>query len=150
MAVSCRRRRSSLGSRATLKASKCIFNLVPCENQFEKEFAKFLQEAEDVERFAKLPEQFRFVIDYTDAAGNLRYYEPDFVVVTEDGTHHLMETKGLEDVNVAHKDRAACLWCENATALTGKSWCYLKVRQEEYNRLQPTWFADLTVLATTA
>jgi type III restriction enzyme len=133
-------------SRATLQASKCIYNLVPCENKFEKEFAKFLQDADDVMRFAKLPEQFRFVIEYTDAASNLRYYEPDFVAVTEDGVHHLIETKGMEDVNVAHKDRAARLWCENATALTGKTWRYVKVRQEEYNSLQPTLLADLMVL----
>jgi type III restriction enzyme len=30
-------------SRATLAADKCIFNLVPCDNEFEKEFAQFLQ-----------------------------------------------------------------------------------------------------------
>ena len=135
-------------SRPTVAASKCIFNLVPCANQFEKAFAKFLQDADDVERFAKLPEQFRFAIDYTDAAGNLRYYEPDFVALTIDGNHYLIETKGLEDVNVVYKDRAARMWCDNATALTGKPWFYAKVRQEEYNSLQPTLFADLAVLST--
>ena len=114
----------------------------------EKEFAKFLQDAEDVSRFAKLPEQFRFVIEYTDAAGNLRYYEPDFVAVTEEGIHHLIETKGSEDVNVSYKDRAASLWCENATTLTGMMWCYVKVRQKDYNSLQPRLFADLDVLST--
>ncbi len=106
-----------------------------------------MQSAEDVTCFAKLPEQFGFAIEYTDAAGNLRYYEPDFVAVTEGG-HHLIETKGLEDVNVIYKDRAACLWCENATLLTGQTWRYVKVRQEEYNSLQPALFADLTVLTT--
>jgi type III restriction enzyme len=131
-----------------LAAAKCIFNLVPCDNLFEKEFAKFLQDVDDVERFAKLPEQFHFTIEYTDAAGNLRYYEPDFVVVTNDGAHYLVETKGLEDVNVGHKDRAALLWCENATLLTGKVWCYLKVRQTAYVSLQPTAFADLLVLGS--
>jgi hypothetical protein len=45
-------------SRPTLKASKCVFNLVPCDNEFEKEFAQFLEKADDVVRFAKLPEQF--------------------------------------------------------------------------------------------
>jgi type III restriction enzyme len=99
-----------------------------------------------VERFAKLPEQFAFCIDYTDTAGNLRYYEPDFVAVTTDGRHCLIETKGLEDVNVAHKDDAARLWCENATMLTGKPWSYGKVRQTEYESLQPALFADLAVL----
>jgi type III restriction enzyme len=134
-------------SRSTLKAGKTVFNLVPCANQFEKEFARFLESADDVFQFTKLPEQFGFRIEYTDANGNLRYYEPDFVAVTGDEVHHIVETKGMEDVNVAHKDRAALLWCENATALTGKRWDYIKVRQTEYERLQPTAFADLRALA---
>ena len=111
-------------------------------------FAKFLQNAGDVERFAKLPQQFGFVIDYTDNTGNLRYYEPDFVAVAADGVHYLIETKGLEDVNVANKDRAAQLWCENASSLTGKPWAYIKVRQTEYNALQPSNLTDLLVLRT--
>ncbi len=133
-------------SRLTLRARKCVFNLVPCANKFERAFAQFLEDSEDVIRFAKLPEQFRFAIDYTDAAGNLRYYEPDFVAVTTGDVHRLIETKGLEDVNVAHKDRAALLWCENATALTGTTWVYVKVLQKEYEGLQPMLFADLEAL----
>jgi type III restriction enzyme len=134
-------------SRTTLAADKCIFNLVPCHNEYEREFAQFLQKAPDVQRFSKLPEQFGFAIEYTDNAGNLRYYEPDFVALTSDGTHYIAETKGLEDTNVANKDRAARLWCENATQLTGRSWAYLKVLQTAYKQLQPTEFEDLLVLA---
>jgi type III restriction enzyme len=133
-------------SRPTFAARKCIFNLVPCDNEFEREFARFLQSAGDVERFAKLPQQFGFVIEYTDNMSNLRYYEPDFVAVAADGVHYLIETKGLEDVNVVNKDRAARLWCENTSTLTGKPWAYMKVRQTEYNVLQPTVLADLFVL----
>ncbi|MBA4063447.1 MAG: hypothetical protein C0501_06995 [Isosphaera sp.] len=96
-----------------------------------------------MERFAKLQERFGFVIEYTDATGNLRHYEPDFVAVTAGGTHHPIEAKGLEDVNVEHKDRAARLWAENATALTGTPWCYLKVRQATFEKLKPDEFADL-------
>jgi type III restriction enzyme len=109
-------------SRKTLAAKKSIFNLVACDNELEKEFARFLEAADDVERFAKLPERFGFVIEYIDPSGNLRFYEPDFVAVTTDGASYLVETKGMEDVNVANKDRAAQLWCENATKLTGKPW----------------------------
>src|SRR5262249_2780897 len=65
-------------SRPSVAADKSVFNLVPCDNEFEKEFALFLQKADDVERFAKLPEQFGFAIEYTDNMGNLRCYEPDF------------------------------------------------------------------------
>jgi type III restriction enzyme len=133
-------------SRPTVDSPKCVFNLVPCANKFEQEFAELLRDAEDVLRFAKLPEQFGFAIEYTDSSGNLRYYEPDFVAVLADGTHYLIETKGLEDVDVAHKDRAARLWCENATELTSTAWEYLKVKQTDYSSLQPTQFADLLVL----
>jgi type III restriction enzyme len=133
-------------SRPTFAADKSVFNLVACDNGFEKEFAIFLQKASDVERFSKLPERFGFAIDYMDGAGNLRYYEPDFVVVTNDGGHYVIETKGQEDTNVANKDRAAQLWCENATRLTATPWAYLKVRQDAYKALQPTRFEDLLVL----
>ena len=133
-------------SRPTLEARKTVFNLVPCDNEFERTFARFLDSAPDVARFAKLPEPFGFTIEYTDAAGNLRYYEPDFVAVTDTGEHLLIETKGREDVDVAGKDRAARLWCETATTLAGTPWSYLKVPQVGYMRLQPTCLADLRVV----
>lgn len=134
-------------SRPTLPARKTVFNLVPCGNEFEKAFAKFLEDARDVERFAKLPEQFSFAIEYTDSNNNLRYYEPDFVAVVTGGRRYLIETKGREDVDVASKDRAAILWSENATQLTGTSWQYIKIPQKDYERLQPDEFADLIVFA---
>ncbi len=61
-----------------------------------------------------------------------------------------METKGREDVDVQHKDRAAKLWCENATQLTGVQWEYVKVPQSEFNKLKPDEFADLQVFALPA
>ena len=59
----------------------------------------------------------------------------------------MIETNGLEDVNVAFKDRAAQMWCDNASMLTAIPWTYLKVRQSDYNCLQANAFADLLVLA---
>lgn len=134
-------------SRPTHNAPKCIFNLVPCDNEFERDFAKFLQNAGDVARFGKLPQSFGFAIEYSDSVGNLRYYYPDFAAVLASGEHYLIETKGQETADVAHKDRAADYWADNATQLTGTTWRYLKVPQPEYKRLQPTEFADLLVLA---
>lgn len=134
-------------SRTTFSAAKTVFNLVACDNEFEKAFAQFLQEAGDVVAFAKLPPLFGFAIEYTDSASNLRYYEPDFVATLADASHNLIETKGREDIDVAHKDRAAHIWCENATLLTGTEWRYLKVPQAEFNKLQPVDYTDLLVLA---
>ena len=119
--------------------------MVAVGNEFELSFAKFLEDAPDVDRFAKLPEQFGFAIEYTDSKNNLRYYEPDFVAVTTDGKHYLVETKGREDVDVANKDRAASLWCENATRLTRTSWEYIKVPQKEFEKLRPSEFEDIRI-----
>ncbi len=52
-------------------------------------------------------------------------------------------------MDVAHKDRAAALWCENATRLTGQSWQYILVRQEQYEQLRPDHLADLLAFAET-
>lgn len=69
--------------------------------------------------------------------------EPTVFAVTAEGTHYLLETKGLEDPNVVHKDRAAQIWCENATMLTGTQWEYLKVPQKDFEALDPAQFVDL-------
>jgi len=135
-------------SRPTFEASKTVFNLVAADNDFEREFARFLQDATDVDRFAKLPTRFGFTIEYTDSATNLRYYEPDFVAVDRHGVHYVIETKGREDIDVAFKDRAATIWCENATLLADTTWMYFKVPQVEFGHLQPNELAD-AVLAFT-
>ncbi len=128
-----------------IEARKCILNYVPCNNKFERAFAQFLEDAPDVKAFSTLPLQFGFSIEYTDNNANLRYYYPDFVVKTERNKMWLLETKGQESVEVQFKDRAARLWCENATALTGQAWRYLKIPQKEYDKLQPLEFDDLLV-----
>lgn len=61
-------------SRPVLEDARTVFNLVPCDNNFEREFAKFLNNAPDVTRFGKLPQPFGFAIDYTDGVMNLRSY----------------------------------------------------------------------------
>jgi type III restriction enzyme len=126
-------------------AGKTVFNLAACDNEFEERFGRFLQGAPDVSAFAKLPSQFGFAIEYTDSAASLRYYEPDFVAVLADESCRLIETKGREDPDVAYKDRAARLWCANATQLTAQNWSYVKVPQVGFDKLQPTSFADLVV-----
>jgi type III restriction enzyme len=133
-------------SRPTLEASKTVFNLVACDNEFERDFARFCEKASDVTSFAKLPIQFGFAIEYTDNVNNLRYYQPDFVAVTSDGGHHLIETKGREDIDVAHKDRAAILWSENATLLTGTPWTYVKVPQAGFEQLQASELEELELV----
>jgi type III restriction enzyme len=129
-----------------LEDARTVFNLVPCDNNFEREFAKFLNNATDVTRFAKLPQPFGFAIDYTDGSMNLRSYYPDFVAVDDKGTRWLLETKGAETGDVAHKDAAATQWCMNATQLTATKWEYLKVPQKGFETLQPSRLEHLIAL----
>lgn len=58
----------------------------------------------------------------------------------------LIETKGREDIDVQHKDRAAKIWCENATMLTETPWVYIKVPQTEYVKLQPSEILELRLV----
>ncbi len=133
-------------SRQVWEGAHTVFNLVPCDNGFEHDFAKFLDNAEDVTAFAKLPQPFGFSIEYTDGAMNLRSYYPDFVAVDTGGTHWLLETKGAETSEVQYKDAAAIQWCANATALTKTNWQYLKVPQKGFEVLQPSRLEHLNAL----
>ena len=129
-------------SRPTCPASKTVFNLVAGDNDFEIEFARFLESAPDVARFAKLPARLGFKIQYIANTGGMRHYYPDFVAVASDGQNYLIETKGMEDANVALKDRAASVWCDNAAALTGAAWRFVKVPQIDFARLGGQRLAD--------
>lgn len=133
-------------SRKVHEANNCILNMVPCDNDFELQFSKFLDEAEDVDRFSKLPQPFGFSIDYTDGGMNLRSYYPDFVAVDTYGRHWLIETKGAETAEVAHKDLAARNWCENSTNLTKTEWRYIKVPQKAFEVLQLSKLEHLRAL----
>jgi type III restriction enzyme len=133
-------------SRPTYEGKKTILNLIPCDNEFEEEFARFLDKADDVKSFSKIPQTYGFAIEYTDGNYNLRNYYPDFVAVAKDGTHWLLETKGMESEETEFKDRAAALWCENATSLTKTNWRYKKVPQQKFKQLQPSNLSDLAVI----
>lgn len=132
-------------SRLLTESDKTIFNYVACDNEFEKAFALFLHNADDVIAFAKLPQQFGFCIQYTDTRANIRHYYPDFVVKVKEDEFWIIETKGREDVEVALKDQAANNWCDSATQLTKSTWQYLKVQQKEFESLHPSTFQELSI-----
>jgi len=115
-------------------ANRCIFNYVPCDNDFELNFAKFLDRAEDASAFSKIVPQIGFFVEYKDSKNNLRLYYPDFVAVTDENEQIIIETKGREDVDVKHKDERIKQWCEDATRITGSNWSFIKVGQEEFEK----------------
>ena len=132
-------------SKKLFESKKTVFNFVACDNEFELNFAKFLHHAEDISSFSKLPQQFGFSIQYTDTRANMRHYFPDFVVKISDSEYWIIETKGREDIEVELKDQAAQNWCNNATQLTKINWRYLKVNQNDFEKLHPDNFQELCI-----
>jgi type III restriction enzyme len=125
---------------------KLILNYAPCGNDYERRFAKFLDDAPDIAAWCKVPDNFRFSVEYTDQNANLRYYYPDFVAIAADGMRWIIETKGAETVEVQFKDNAARIWCDNATQLTGVAWNYIKVSQKDFDKMDAKDFGDITLL----
>lgn len=120
-------------SRDTVDCEHTVFNMTPVDNRFERRFAQFLDRAPDVAAFAKLTMNTRFALEYISSTGALRYYYPDFIARLIDDSCLVIETKGLEDINVAYKDRRARRWCRDATALSGREWAYEKVLQRVFS-----------------
>ena len=114
-------------SRTTYAGNKTVFNLVACDNQYEAQFASFLDRAPDVAGYAKNNLYTRFTLDYQNSEGAIRLYYPDFLVRLASGAHWLIETKGVEDVEVQRKDARAGEWCKDVTQMTGVHWGYIKV-----------------------
>jgi type III restriction enzyme len=123
--------------RQHLQCQRTVFNLVPVYNDLEARFARFLDDAPDVQRFAALAESYtRFRVDYLSTTGAIKFYYPDFVAVqqaTDGEANWIIETKGQEYENVRHKDESIEDWCEKITAQTRQTWRYLKVPQVLFN-----------------
>jgi type III restriction enzyme len=130
-------------SKMVYPANRCIFNYVPCDNDFEVEIAKFLDRAEDVPAFSKIVPKIGFFVEYRDSDGNLRLYYPDFVVLTGNNEYFIVEAKGREDVDVQHKDKRIKLWCEDATNLTKSKWAFVRIDQEDFGRYKFRDFKEL-------
>lgn len=132
-------------SEPVTRVSKAVFDAMPYSKQsaLEKEFIHYLDEKDEILAFTKvLPRWHPLHIPYQDQEGYLRYYEPDFVV-KEETVMYLVETKGLEGVEVPLKDKEALRWCENVTRLSKVSWKYLKVRPKDLETYESQDFRTL-------
>jgi type III restriction enzyme len=129
---------------------RTVFNYTPAYNELEKEFARFLDKANDINKFAALSETYtKFSITYLNKKGGRGLYYPDFIAEQDAGagktTNWIIETKGYEDENVAHKDEEAHNWCKLATEFTKQQWRFLKVPDAFFRSKNATFnsFEDL-------
>lgn len=134
-----------------LACEKTIFNFVATYNDFEKEFARFLDSAEDVLRFAALgtTEQDSgtpFRIDYLKPSGAIGFYYPDWVVIQKDGDREvnwIIETKGRVWEGTEAKDRAMDYWCKRVSEEASQDWRFLRVNQHDFERREWSSFAEI-------
>jgi type III restriction enzyme len=116
---------------------KTVFNFVALYNDFEKEFAEFLDSATDIKAFAALADIFK--IDYLTSKGAIRFYYPDFVgkQETKDGiVYWILETKGREYPELENKNKAIERWCKSVTEQSDSTWKYLLIKQRQYNAVK--------------
>ena len=129
-----------------LEADKTVFNRVATYNDFERRFARFLDQAEDVLRFAALAATgqgasgVQFFVDYLKPNGAIGRYYPDWVLLSateENGdAHWIVETKGREYPGTEEKDAALRDWCRRATTATGDTWKFLRIDQRNFDPLE--------------
>jgi type III restriction enzyme len=128
-----------------------VFNYVATFNDFEVDFANFVDAAADVDRFAALgtTEQdanIKFRIDYIKSSGARGFYYPDWIVIqgTENGeVGWIVETKGREWEGTANKDAAAIAWCAGISSRTGEDWRYVRVNQPLFEGAKFDSFQEL-------
>lgn len=133
---------TSTENRPAVAAERTLFNLVPCENEFERAFTDFCDYAEDVSAFAKNAGPQKLMMDYLRPDGHRAFYVPDFFVREKDGACYLCELKGKEDVLVPLKARAAGEWCKVASKAR-YPWRYLYIPYHLFQQSAPNSIEEL-------
>jgi len=136
------------------EARKTVFNRVATYNDFEKDFAKFLDRAPDVLRFAALgsTEQgvsgVRFRVDYLKPSGAIGFYHPDWVAVLQGDSggeeNWIIETKGRVWEDTESKEKAMLEWCRRVSEKLDTPWRYLRVNQSNFESAPPRYLSELT------
>jgi type III restriction enzyme len=124
---------------------KSIFNKVTGDNDFELQFAAFLEGCSDILSFAKNSQSTRFRIEYRNVDGSIANYYPDFIVKQTERNVWIIETKGREDVHDPAKWERLQQWCADATQLDAeRTYRPLFVSQEDWDSYRPRSFEALT------
>ncbi|MFN7226240.1 MAG: DEAD/DEAH box helicase family protein [Holosporales bacterium] len=127
-----------------LVPKKSIFNKVIGDSHLELRFASFLEECNDIVSYAKNYFAVNFKLDYINANGDISNYYPDFLVKKSATEIYIIETKGLEDLDVPLKTARLKQWCEdvNKSSSTIK-YDFVYVDEESFNKYKPAFFDAL-------
>ena len=134
-----------------LYAKKSLFNKVVGDNDFEREFAGFLEACPEVVSFVKNSQSTAFRIEYRTHDGTIANYYPDFVARTDSGEVWVVETKGREDLEDPEKWSRLVQWCADASARDQSArYRPMFVRQERFEEHRPRTLGQAATLFDTA
>lgn len=123
---------------------RSVFNRIIGDSHLELQFARFLEDCEDVQSYAKNHFAVHFKIDYVNADGSISNYYPDFIVKLKDARVFIVETKGQVDLDVPLKMERLKQWCADTnTAQSDRTYDFAYVDQEGFEQYKPTSFAQL-------
>lgn len=127
-----------------LMPQKSVFNRIIGDSHLELEFASFLEKASDVISYSKNYFAVNFKLDYVNADGNISNYYPDFFVKSSDEKIVIVETKGLEDLDVPLKIQRLRQWIEDMNNLQSDViYDFVYVDEESFKKFSPKTFQSL-------
>jgi len=87
-----------------------------------------------------------FKIDYVNADGNISNYYPDFIVRKSETEVFVIETKGLEDLDVPLKMERLRQWCIDINkAQSAIRYDFIFLDEESFIKYQPKSFNELVI-----
>ena len=123
---------------------KSVFNKIIGDSHLELQFAAFLEECDDIISYVKNYMAVHFKIDYVNANGDISNYYPDFIVKKSEKEIYIIETKGLEDLDVPLKIKRLKQWCVDINKIQSSvKYDFIFVDEEGFNKYQPKKFREL-------
>lgn len=126
-----------------LMPKKSVFNKLIGDSHLELEFAAFLDKCDDVQSFTKNFMAIGFKIDYQNSKGEISNYFPDFIVRTTDKDVWIVETKGLQDLDVEPKRKRLKQWVEDVNKLQEVTFHELFVAEDDFKKYRAASFDEL-------
>ena len=127
-----------------LTPKKSVFNRIIGDSAFELLFARFLEDCDDVVAFAKNYLAVGFKLDYVNAAGDIANYYPDFLVRVSPSSVFVVETKGMDDLDVPMKMARLAQWCSDLNrAQREVVYGFVYVDEEGFKNYKPKSFRQM-------
>ena len=123
---------------------KSVFNKITGDSHLELEFAAFLEDCDDIISYGRNYFSVQFKIDYQNADGDISNYYPDFFVKKTEKQIYVIETKGLEDLDVPLKTARLRQWCEDVNNIQSEvTYDFVFVEEEDFHKYPPRSFGEL-------